>query len=164
MADAVHGLTPGLVGAGVALVLVGAFASLVLVTDTSLGNTFGWPIWLVLYPLSPLIGYDLATRGGVAGDGGLLRLGGYSVAVAAAHLTMALALAVCVAADLDGWSPLWNWALASCIVAAVPARTVAVRRGRGLHGAPLGAAGFIFLIAWIVFFVAAGFELSRADS
>ena len=155
----------GLVGAGVGLVLVGAMAALVVVTETSLGNTVGWPIWLVLYPLSPLLGYDLATRG--RNGGGPLLAGGYSVAVAAAHGVMAAAIAVCIGVDLDGRSPFWMVAPALCVVVVAPARAVAVRAARGLRGggwALIGVAAFILLMAWIVYAIAAGFWLARIDS
>lgn len=129
------------------LVLAGALAALVAVTDTSLGNTVGWPIWLVLYPLSPLLGYDLASRGGSAAGGPLLRAGGYSVAVAAAHLAMAAGIAVCSGVDLEGRSPFWMVVLALCVVVVAPARGIAVRAVRGLRGggwALMGAARLHF--------------------
>ena len=166
MAVAARDLTAGFVGAGVGFALVGALAALVVTTDTSLGNSVGWFIWLVLYPLSPLLGYDLATRG-ANGEGPLLRAGGYSVAVAAAHLAMAVGIAVCVGTGVDGRSALWTVALAFCVVVVAPARIVAVRAVRGLHGggwALMGAAGFLLLMAWIVYFVAFGFWISRIDS
>ena len=157
----------GLVGAGIGLVLVGALAALVVTTDTSLGNTVGWFIWLVLYPLGPLLGYDLATRSAGATGGPLLRAGGYSVAVAAAHLAMAAGIAVCAAVDLDGRSPLWAIVLALCVVVVAPARALALRAARGLRGggwALMGVALFILLAAWIVYFVTIGFWLARIDS
>ena len=157
----------GLVGAGVGLVLVGALAALVVTTDTSLGNTVGWFVWLVLYPLGPLLGYDLATRGAGATAGPLLRAGGYSVAVAAAHLAMAAGISVGAAVDLDGRSPLWMVLVAVGVVVVAPARALAVRAGRGLRGggwALMGIAVFILLVAWVVFFVAMGYWFARIDS
>lgn len=153
-------------GAGVGLVLVGAMAALVVVTETSLGNTVGWPIWLVLYPLSPLLGYDLATRGR-NGGGPLIRAGGYSVAVAAAHVVMAAGIAVCIGVDVDRRSPLWMIVPAFCVVVVAPARAAAIRAARGLRGggwALMGAAAFMLLMAWIVYAMAAGFWLARIDS
>lgn len=149
------------------LVLVGALAALVVTTDTSLGNSVGWLIWLVLYPLSPLLGYDLATRGATSPDGPLLRAGGYSVAVASAHLAMAAAIAVAAGVDLEGRSPLWVIMLALCVVVVAPARGAAVRAVRGLRGggwALMGVAVFILLAAWILYFVAFGFWFARIDS
>ena len=154
-------------GAGVGLVLVGALAALVVVTNTSLGNTVGWFIWLVLYPLSPLVGYDLATRGAGATDGSQLRAGGYAVAVAAAHLAMAAGIAVCIGVDLEGRSPVWMVVLALCVLVVTPARAVAVRAARGLRGggwALMGAAVIILLAAWILYFVAFSFWIARVDS
>ena len=157
----------GLVGAGVGLVLAGALAALVVTTDTSLGNTVGWFIWLVLYPLSPLIGYDLATRRSGATEEPLLRAGGYAVAVAAAHLAMAAGIAVCAALDLDSHSPLWMVLVALGVVVVAPARALALRAGRGLRGggwALMGVAVLVLLGAWLVFFVAMGFWFARIDS
>ena len=157
----------GLVGATIGLVLAGALASLVTRTDTSVGNALGAPIWMLLYPLSGLIGYDLATKGGDAGDGPLLRLGGYSIAVAAAHLAMVAGVAVCVAAGIEGQSPLWYAAFAMCVGATVPARIAAVRLGREFYVSPwaLMAASFvILLLAWIAFIIVMGFYLERIDS
>ena len=157
----------GLVGAGAGLVLVGALAALVVVTDTSLGNTVGWFIWLVLYPLSPLLGYDLATRGGSEAGGPLLRAGGYSVAVSTAHLVMAVGIAVSTAVVFDDRSPLWMVVVALFVVVVAPARAVAVRAGRGLRGAGwalMGGAVLILLAAWVVFFVAASSWMARIDS
>ena len=155
-------------GAGVGLVLAGALAALVVTTDTSLGNTVGWFIWLVLYPLSPLLGYDLATRGGGGGaDGPLLRAGGYAVAVAAAHLAMAAGIAVCIGIDLDGRSPVWPVVLALCVIVVGPARAVAVKAASGLRGggwALTGVAMFILLAAWILYFVTFSFWIGRIDS
>ena len=157
----------GLVGAAIGLVSAGALASLVILTDTSVGNALGAPIWMLLYPLSALIGYDLATKGGDAGDGPLLWLGGYSIAVAAAHLAMAAGVAVCVAAGIEGQSPLWYVAFAMCVTATVPARIAAVRLGREFYVSPwaLMAASFvILLLAWIAFFITMSFYLERIDS
>jgi hypothetical protein len=157
----------GLAGAGVGLALAGALAALVVTTDTSLGNRVGWFIWLVLYPLSPLIGYDLATRRAGATEEPLLLAGGYAVAVAAAHLAMAAGIAVCAALDLDSHSPLWMMVLALCVVVVAAARAVAVRAANGFRGggwALMGAAAFILLMAWVVYLVAAGFWLARIDS
>ena len=157
----------GLVGAGAGLALVGALAALVVTTDTSLGNTVGWPIWLVLYPLSPLIGYDLATRRSGANEEPLLLAGGYAVAVAAAHLAMAGGIAVCVALDLDSHSPLWMVLVALGVVVVAPARALALGAGRGLRGggwALMGVAVLVLLGAWLVFFVAWGFWFARIDS
>lgn len=157
----------GLVGAGAGLALVGALAALVVITDTSLGNTVGWFIWLVLYPLSPLLGYDLATRGAGATDGPLLGAGGYAVAVAAAHMAMAAGIAVSAAVDFDDRSPLWMVVVALCVVVVAPARALAVRAGRGLRGggwALMGVAVLILLAAWVVFFVAMGYWFARIDA
>ena len=147
--------------------LAGALAALVVVTDTPLGNTVGWPLWLVLLPLSPLLGYDLATREESRVDGPLLRMGGYAVAVAAAHMVIAAGMAVQVGVDLDGRSPLWLLTPALCVVVVAPARAVAIRTARGLRGggwALMGAAALILLMAWILYMVAAGYWLSRIDS
>ena len=157
----------GLVGAGVGLALVGALAALVVVTDTSLGNAVGWFIWLVLYPLSPLLGYDLATRGAGLAGGPVLRAGGYSVALAVAHLAVAVGVAVGAGAGLDGRSPLWFFLVALCVVVVAPARAVAVRATRGLRGggwALVGVAVFFLLTAWLIYMVAFSYWLAEVDS
>ena len=154
-------------GGTIGLVLAGALASLVILTDTSVGNALGAPIWMLLYPLSALIGYDLATKGGDAGDGPLLWLGGYSIAVAAAHMAMAAGVAVCVATGIEGQSPLWYVAFALCVGATVPARIAAVRLAREFYVSPwalLAASFVILLLAWIAFFIVMGFYLERIDS
>lgn len=157
----------GLVGAGVGLVLVGALAALVSITDTPLGNAVGWFIWLVLYPLSPLLGYDVATRGAGGTGGPLLRAGGYSVAVAVAHLAVAVGIAVGAAAGLDGRSPLWFFLVALCVVVVVPARALGIRATRGLRGggwALMGVAVFFLLMAWILYMVAFSYWITEVDS
>ncbi len=96
----------GLLGAAIGVAAAGALASLVVRTRGTLPFLLIAPIWLVLYPISPLIGYDLATLGAGEDDDLQLRLGGYSVAVAAAHVAMALVVAGLAIADLDGDSPI----------------------------------------------------------
>jgi len=155
----------GLAGAGVGLVLAGALAALVVMTETTLGNSVGWFIWLVLYPLSPLLGYDLATGG--QGDGPLLRVGGYSVALATAHLAVAVGVALGAGADLDGRSPLPTVLLIASIVVVPPARGAATRVARGLRGggwALIGAAAFTLVVAWGFWMVAFTQWVARVDS
>jgi hypothetical protein len=157
----------GLVGAGVSVVLVGALAALVVITDTSSGNAVGWFIWLVLYPLSPLLGYDLATRGAGGPGGPVLRAGGYSEALAVAHLAVAVGIAVGAAAGLHGRSPLWFFLVALCVVVVAPARALGIRVTRGLRGggwALLGVAVFFLLMAWLIYMVAFTYWIAEVDS
>lgn len=159
--------TTGLVGGALGLTFGGALASLVVRSDSILAFLSIAPIWLVLYPISALIGYDLATRGGGAGDGLLLRLGGYSIAVAAAHAVMAVAVAVFIIADIDGDSPAWYVLYALSAGPAVPARAAALRVGRGFHvppGALLGASAVLVLLAWLASFLIAATAVSGIDS
>ena len=53
------------------------------------------------------------------------------------------------------------------VLVAAPARAVAVRSFQGFRGggwALMGVAAFILFMAWIVYFVAAGYWISRIDS
>ena len=157
----------GVVGGGLGLVLAGALATLVVRSDSTLAFLLIAPIWLVLYPVSALIGYDLGTRGGGAGEGLLLRLGGYSIAVAAAHAAMAVAVAVLVIADIDGDSRVWYVLYGLCAAPAIPARAVALRVGREFHvplGALMGASAVLVVVAWFASFVVLAAASTGIDS
>ena len=157
----------GVVGGGLGLVLAGALATLVVRSDSTLAFLLIAPIWLVLYPVSALIGYDLGTRGGGGHDRLLLRLGDYSIAVAAAHAAMAGAVAVLAIADIDGDSRVWYALYASCAAPAIPARAVALRVGREFHvppGALLGASAVLVLLAWFVSFIVLAAATAGIDS
>lgn len=148
------------------LALAGALATLVVRSDGTLAFLSIAPIWLMLYPVSALIGYDLGTRGGGAGDGLPLRLGGYSVAVAAVHAAMAVAVAVLVIADVDGDPRVWYVLYALCAAPAIPARALAMRMGREFHvpaGALVGASA-VLVVAWLVSFVVVAAASTGVDS
>ncbi len=142
----------GLLGAAIGVAAAGALASLVVRTRGTLPFLLIAPIWLVLYPISPLIGYDLATLGAGEDDDLQLRLGGYSVAVAAAHVAMALVVAGLAIAEVDGDASLWVVLYALCVCPAIPARIAAMRMARRLHvpaGALLGASIVLAFLGWL---------------
>ncbi len=143
----------GIVGGAIGLALAGGLATVVVRTRGTLPFLFIAPIWLVLYPASPLIGYDLATREAGDDDGLLLRLGGYAVAVAAAHVVTALVIAGLAIADLDGDSPIWVVLYALCVCPAIAARIAAMRLAVRLHvpaGALLGASIALVFLGWLL--------------
>ena len=145
------------------LVLAAGLAALAALT----GSWLGLLAWVVLYPVSPLLGYDLAVHAGASSDGAVLRAGGYAAAVAAANAAMAASVAVCLGAGLDDRSPLCWMAFVLAPLVGAPARAVAVGFGRGIRGsgwALIGSAVLVTLLAWITVIVAAGFALSRIDS
>ena len=90
-----------MVGATTGVVLVTGLVAVVGATETTLAAVLWVPLALLLYPLSAVVGYDLATGGGMgAGEGAWLRAGGYAVALATAHAAYAAGAAIGVAADL----------------------------------------------------------------
>lgn len=147
--------------------LAGALASVAIRAGTTAANSLAAPIFLVLYPLSAVIGYDLAAGERDTAGGALERLGGYAIAIAAAHVAIALSVAICVAAHVDGDSSLWYVLYAPCVVAAGPARAAALRLGRGFSipgGALVGASLVILVLAWLTFFVAMGAYMTYIDA
>ena len=158
----------GLVGAAIGVVLVTGLVAALDPGDGAFAAILWAPLALLLYPLSAVLGYDLATGGGdAAGAGGLLRVGGYAVAVATAHAAVAAGMAVGVAADLHRDSGLWIVPVLLCWAAAAAGRLAAVRLARTQYLSPaalIPAALVILCLAWWGFYAAMFTNMDRIDS
>ena len=123
---------------------------------------------IVVYPLGAVIGYDLGTRGGSMRDhGAMMRVGGYAVALAGAHVFIAATYGAGVILNMAGRSPFFTVAYAMCVAGAGLGWMAAVRLANGFSvpaAALIGGSVVTILMAWIAFLIAAGAHLSRIDS
>ncbi len=166
--DQTLGRLSGLLGAAIGLVLSGALVTALERLEDNEPGPLMFLVWLVLYPIGSVVGYDLAVGGGLLVDHGpMVRVGAYGAALAGAHVAIAGGLAVCVGFGVDGDSPAFAVAYALCVVGAFLGRTIAARLATGFSVPPaalIGGAAITLLLALFADAAAFGAYLSRIDS